>query len=357
MAGKRPRKLVRRFYAERYLLITIISFACSISATRLFLDLTGYPQIGGSQLHIAHVLWGGLMLFAGGLLPLIFANKRALDLSALLSGVGVGLFIDEVGKFITASNDYFFPAAAPIIYAFFLLTLLVFLLVRRSRPVGLRPALYHIIEQFEEILEGDFSRMERDQMIARLQNALKESDDLGLAQIANDVISYLKDQEDNLVPHQFDFFDKYLVKWYAFEENVFTRPGFFEGLRMAWAVVGLLTLFHPLIALLFAQAKIHLSGVWISVLGSDILSMADLSISAGIRLAGEALCGLVLLAAVFLSGRGYKRPGTTLAMVSLLVMLVIVNLFIFYYDQFSSIAYAFVHLILLLVTIRYNRRY
>jgi hypothetical protein len=25
--------------------------------------VTGYPQIGNSTLHIAHVLWGGLLLF------------------------------------------------------------------------------------------------------------------------------------------------------------------------------------------------------------------------------------------------------------------------------------------------------
>jgi hypothetical protein len=45
--------------------------------------------------------------------------------AALLSGVGLGLFIDEVGKFITSNNNYFFPLAAPIIYLAFLLTVAV----------------------------------------------------------------------------------------------------------------------------------------------------------------------------------------------------------------------------------------
>jgi len=65
----------------------------SVSAIRIFLEITGYPQIGSDTLHIAHVLWGGLLLFASSLLPLIFVNKRILDISALLSGIGVGFLL------------------------------------------------------------------------------------------------------------------------------------------------------------------------------------------------------------------------------------------------------------------------
>jgi hypothetical protein len=61
-----------------------------------------------------------------------------MPLAAIGTGAGTGLFIDEVGKFITASNDYFYPLAAPLIYGLLLVLALVFLLVRRSsaQPVA-----------------------------------------------------------------------------------------------------------------------------------------------------------------------------------------------------------------------------
>jgi hypothetical protein len=357
MEKKRKRRLVRRYYAERYLLITIISFAFSVALTRFFLELTGYPQIGGSELHIAHVLWGGLLLFVGGIFPLIFANKRAFDLSAFFSGVGVGLFIDEVGKFITRSNDYFFPAAAPIIYAVFLLTLLVFMFVRRSSPQGLRATLYHVIEQFEEVLEGDLSQLERDRMLKSIQRAIKNEQDPALTAIGNDLITYLKNQEANLVPHQPDFLEALSIRWLKLEAGFFENPNFFRSMIIIWGIWGVISLIHPWFALLSAQTRLDLSGLWGSLFTSDLLLISDLSVSAIIRLVGEALGGILLLFSVILALKHYKQPAIALAIISLLLMLFMVNIFIFYFDQFSTIFYALMQFIILMVTIRYNQRY
>lgn len=354
MPQKAKRRLVRRYYAERYVLVTIISFALSVSLTRFFLNITGYPQIGGSQLHIAHVLWGGLLLFIGGLFPLIFANKRAFDLSAALSGVGIGLFIDEVGKFITRDYDYFFPAAAPIIYVFFLLILLVLLLLRRKKSEDLRASLFHVIERYEEILEGDLSKLEQEQMMRSLQSALALENNPQLAAIAADLLAYLKEQEQNLVPHQPDFLEKFAIAWLDLERKIFSRERFFKILTFSWLGWGILTLTHPLFALLSVQSVVKFSGLLESLLVSDLLA-ADLSITGIIRLAGEACGGLLLLAAALLSVRQRNVAAINAAIIGLVLMLAVFNIFMFYYDQFSAIFYAIIQFLLLFITIRYKK--
>ena len=73
-----------------FLLLMIAAFAVTVAGRGWFLALTGYPKVGGGGLHVAHMLWGGLLLVIAALLPLLFVGRRMLLLSALLAGVGVG---------------------------------------------------------------------------------------------------------------------------------------------------------------------------------------------------------------------------------------------------------------------------
>ena len=108
----------------------------SILVTRSYLALTGYPQVGGATLHIAHMLWGGLLMIIGALILFQAADRVWKPSVAIIFGVGLGLFIDEVGKFVTRDNDYFFQPAVAIIYVTFLL---IFFSTRFIAQIDKRP--------------------------------------------------------------------------------------------------------------------------------------------------------------------------------------------------------------------------
>jgi hypothetical protein len=76
---RRARPLIgaHRDRAERYLVITIAAFAVTVAGTRWYLDMSGYPTVGGGELHVAHVLWGGLALFLAVLLSMLYVGERA----------------------------------------------------------------------------------------------------------------------------------------------------------------------------------------------------------------------------------------------------------------------------------------
>jgi hypothetical protein len=81
----------------------------------------GYPQLGGGDFHIAHMLWGGLIMGISLILALTYKGKSVDQTVAILGGIGFGVFIDELGKFVTSNNDYFFKPTVALIYLLFIL--------------------------------------------------------------------------------------------------------------------------------------------------------------------------------------------------------------------------------------------
>ncbi|MGH7726736.1 MAG: hypothetical protein ACREOU_15020, partial [Candidatus Eiseniibacteriota bacterium] len=112
--------VVRDVEGEDMLEMLIVFAVVTVLAIRAFLKLTGYPQLGVGGLHIAHILWGGFFMLLALALLLLFWNPGARRLAAALGGIGFGFFIDELGKFITKDNDYFFQPTVAVQYVLFL---------------------------------------------------------------------------------------------------------------------------------------------------------------------------------------------------------------------------------------------
>jgi hypothetical protein len=360
------RRPVKRQGAEHYLFVTLLSFGASVTLTRLFLALTGYPQLGGGELHIAHALWGGLFLFIAALLPLLYANRWVYMAGAMLAGTGVGLFIDEVGKFITQSNDYFYPLAAPIVYAFFLLTVMLYLRIRRRPHRSARAELYRVFDAMEEVLEQDLDPRERDELEDRLRYVAEHSDRPDLKQLANDLLEFLRCEAMELAPRRQGPLERLLQRWQAFEAKWVTRrrskvvlAGGLLGLAVAQLIKTGTALL--LLAVLAALVKTAASAGAANALLAQRIQEMQATVPRGLfhyaNLALGLSVGLVLLfsAALLLFGR--DQLATAFASVGLLLALSAVNLLVFYYDQFSSILTALVQLALLSGIIYYRQKY
>ena len=356
------RRPVRRQSAERYVLITLLSFAASVTLTRLFLALTGYPKLGSGEFHIAHALWGGLFLFTAALLPLMIANRWVYTTGAILAGVGVGLFIDEVGKFITSNNNYFYPLAAPIVYAFFLLTVMIYLRVRRSQNRTVREELYRALDTLEEVLEQDLDQQERDALEARLRFVAAKTDRPDLSQLAAALLEFLRCEALHLATHRSGLVEKSVERARNVEEHRLSRRRLRRLLVIGLLGLGLITMAKSSLALALMADKPGAAPVLAPFAGLAPIARAwqmspPVGAFASTDLALESAIGVLLLLSAGLLVARRDHFATTLASVGLLLSLTGVNLLSFYYEQFAGIVTALVQLTLLIGVAFYRHRF
>src|SRR6267154_1998358 len=127
---------IRNLDAGKLLETFLVSAVAALLGVRFFLGVTGYPRLGGGGLHIAHMLWGGALMVAGVLLLLSYLGQRVRRAAAVIAGRGFGLFIAELGKFITSDNNYFYRPAIALIYVIFVLLFLVFRAIERRQALS-----------------------------------------------------------------------------------------------------------------------------------------------------------------------------------------------------------------------------
>jgi hypothetical protein len=163
---------VRNLEGSDLMEIFFVTAVASIQAIRGFLHLTGYPQFNPGGLHIAHVLVGGLFMLRAIILFQAFTGRAVRSLASLLGGFGFGAFIDEVGKFVTANNDYFFKPSVAIIYIIFIIIYFFMEHINRSPWLSDKERLVNVLELTKEAVTLDL----RSEYQQRALSLLSETD-------------------------------------------------------------------------------------------------------------------------------------------------------------------------------------
>lgn len=342
----------------RYVLIMLVAFAITVVGTRLYLEATGYPQIGNDTFHFAHALWGGLLLVLSALLLLVFVNRWFYTLAATLAGVGAGLFVDEVGKFITQQNDYFFPLAAPVIYVTFLLLLLVYLLARNRPSQNLRADMYEILHELEEVLEDDFSVSERAAMLERLDRVQNQTNRPELAELARHISAFVNSTPITVIPDRETLFSRFITWYKRFEDRWLTQT----FMRRIFVLIYVISAFSSAFMLVVLYRLLMGEGALREELLRDIFNAPNITGTTSaswyvVLIALHALCGVLILigAGAFLLKR--EALAVWLGIVVMIITVAYINTVSFYFNQFSIVlnsAYAFIALLALQ---RYRTRF
>jgi len=173
-APSRPwiaRNLAGPDLAEAFLVAAVVV----VITLRTFLAATGYPQVGGSRLHIAHLLYGGLGMLLAILMLLMLVGSRVHSVAAWIGGLGFGFFVDELGKFLTTDNNYFFRPAIALIYAIFVLLFLFARSLSQRREPSRQERLAYAYAVLTDVAIGSGDSRRRSEALAQL--AYDEDDD------------------------------------------------------------------------------------------------------------------------------------------------------------------------------------
>jgi hypothetical protein len=321
--------------------IFFVSGVVSLLLTRFYLVLTGFPQLGGagSGLHIAHLLWGGLLMLVALVLLLAFLGRSMQRAAALLGGIGFGLLLDEVGKFLTSSNDYFFQPAVAIIYIVFACLFLAFRMIERGGRFTPRELLANAYDEAVEVA----LRPEHAAHRARALHLLRASGMTSpLARALHDALTELDALEPARVARESrrERAGRTLTRAYLWAAQSHWFPRAIVLLVVAYALVFLL-----LFGLALAAAVVSATGAG-PAFAFDLFALrGHRIIQAGLLVSSLAATALVLKGLLVLPHarlRAYRwfKLGT-------LVSLLFGQVFLFYTQQFGALVELALNLLVL----------
>jgi hypothetical protein len=309
----------RNIRARGQLELFLVSAATSLLLVRLYLAAASYPQIGSGGLHIAHMLWGGALMVAALSISLAFQGMRVQRVVALLGGIGFGVFIDELGKFITRDNNYFYRPAIGLIYAVFIVLYLAFNFLSRKHSYTSREYQLNALSQMEEAVLHNLDPAEKKRVQLLLSKA-DQNDILTkyLQELVNKLETIPEPQPGRLTRWWQAVRATYANRWERRDTSKLVRAFFLTEILL-FVLGGVFSLF----------ANIHGSAVNIDD------HPASVSVPAVGQLASSVIAAAYVLRGVYI----WKRRGQTLRAYEQFRRATLINIFLTQFFAFARLEF------------------
>lgn len=314
----------------------LVAAVTTVLVIRTQLWATNYPQLGGHGLHIAHLLYGGIfMVIAIGLL-LIYLNRGVRRPAAVIGGVGFGFFIDELGKFITSDNNYFFQPAAALIYLIFVGIYLIIRALDKRRGLTQMEYVVNALDLVSEAARHDLDQREKDRALGLLDRA-DPSDPL--VEPVRELLSKLDALPSREPPWPARQASRLRDAYLAFSQRRVFTP-LVIAVVVVWGVVSLFFTFELVLSI-----GLHLGGAMKGSVRDDV---GDLSTINWLSLGSSTLAGILVVIGIVALRRGRRAVAFEWFERALLVSIFLTRSFAFVESQFGAVFGLAVDLLLLI---------
>jgi len=310
---------VRSLEGQNLLEIFFVTAVASVLGIRFFLALTGYPKLSPGNLHIAHVLFGGILMMLALVITLGYINKSAYYVAAVLGGFGFGAFIDELGKFITGDNNYFYRPTAALIYIIFVLIYLGIEAFMHNPRLSEQERLINALELAKEMVLGDLDHRERKRALELLKGCSpKDPVAKALRELlyATDAVPVPRPDIYTAIKYRARRLYRKLV-----QKGWFVKAVIAFFLLQSFLALGL----DAFLLYVRLEGRLHAQGTFLALPHSDLAGLVSATIAAAFAVAG------------IMKIRSSRLEAYKLFKNAVLVQIFLVQVFLFYKAQFLAV--------------------
>lgn len=329
----------------------MISALVSLLITRFILQLLGWPTLSFGVWHIAHANWGGALMVMGSMLMLTFHGEKIKKTAAIISGAGWGLFIDEVGKYITKSNDYWFQPAIIIIYVSFILLYLVYRHLENNQPKDTKTLLYSVINKLDDVAENNLDEREKKEILIKLDKVIKNEKNEDRKNLAKNLQIFIKNQPAKKIERN-SWWQQLVARTGYYSYNKILKTRLVKYGLAVYAGFWAINKIQETVRILANPQKLQLIQKFNQ--SYDLIYKSDIYMLI-LKIVSDSIVAVLFIVGIFFIATRKKFKGLKFFQMGLIVSIFLSSVFKLYFEQFSEV-WVIVASIVLLIGISKMKR-